>query len=140
MHIQQTALPDVKIITLDVFGDSRGFFVERFNAQRFAEHGLPTNFVQDNHSRSTPGVLRGFHFQPNPAQGTLVGAARGAIFDVAVDIRPESPNFGKWVGETLSDENGKLLWEVEHGGSGAIGVGSLTPIPTGDTERHRVPE
>lgn len=108
--VEKCELEGLLIVTLDIFGDSRGFFIERFNENKFRELGLPHYFPQDNHSRSAPGVIRGLHFQPNPAQGKLVGAARGSIWDVAVDIRPESPTFGKWFGIELSDSNGKLLW------------------------------
>ena len=110
MQIMDTAIPDVKIIQLTLHGDHRGFFVERFNAGLFKEAGLPTEYVQDNHSRSAPGTLRGLHYQHTPAQGKLVGAVRGRIWDVAVDVRPDSDTFGQHVACELSDENGKLLW------------------------------
>lgn len=110
MKVTQTKLEGVKIIELTVHGDKRGFFVERFNEKKFKEAGLPTVFAQDNHSRSSPGVLRGLHFQHSPPQGKLVGAVRGRIWDVAVDVRPNSPTFGEHVGVELSDENGTLLW------------------------------
>lgn len=110
MHVKDASLPGLKIIELDVYGDARGFFVERFHAPRFAEHGLPVDFAQDNHSRSAPGILRGLHYQHAPAQGKLVGVTRGAVFDVAVDIRHGSPTFGQWFGIELSDVNGLLLW------------------------------
>ena len=100
----------VHLIHLDLKGDSRGFFVERFRADLFEQAGLPSRWAQFNHSRSTPGVLRGLHLQHTPAQGKLVGCTRGSIFDVAVDLRPGSPTFGKWYGAELSDVNGKLLW------------------------------
>lgn len=103
-------LEGLKLIELNIFGDPRGFFVERFNENKFLEHGLPVKFVQDNHSRSAPGVLRGLHYQSHPPQGKLVGVARGKIWDVAVDIRSNSPTFGKSYGVELSDENGRLLW------------------------------
>lgn len=110
MHIETLPLEGLKLITLQVHGDARGFFVERFNGERFAEAGLPTDFVQDNHSRSAPGILRGLHYQHQPAQGKLVGVIRGRIWDVAVDIRAASPTFGQHVAVELSDMNGKLLW------------------------------
>jgi dTDP-4-dehydrorhamnose 3,5-epimerase len=110
MQVVDTPLEGLKIVELDVFGDSRGFFVERYNEAKFADHGLPTKFLQDNHSRSAPGVLRGLHFQPTPAQGKLVGCVNGRIWDVAVDIRPGSPTLGQHFGLELSCENGKLLW------------------------------
>lgn len=110
MKIISTHIPDVKIIQLDVHGDNRGFFVERYNKEKFAQEEFTENFVQDNHSRSAPGVLRGLHYQHTPPQGKLVGATNGAIWDVAVDIRPNSPTYGQYVAEELSDMNGKLLW------------------------------
>jgi dTDP-4-dehydrorhamnose 3,5-epimerase len=106
----ETGLAGLKLVQLTVHGDERGFFVERFQAERFAEHGLPSKFVQDNHSRSAPGVLRGLHFQTQPAQGKLVGCVGGRIWDVAVDIRKNSPTFGKSYGVELSALNGRLLW------------------------------
>ncbi len=106
----ETAIDEVKLIQLDVYGDSRGFFTERYSKAAFAELGIVQDFVQDNHSRSAPGVVRGLHYQRNPDQGKLVGVARGAIYDVAVDIRAGSPTFGQYVGAELSDENGRLLW------------------------------
>ena len=106
-----TAIPDVLILEPKVFGDSRGFFFESFNAQDFANvTGLGVNFVQDNHSKSAKGVLRGLHYQVQQAQGKLVRVTQGAVFDVAVDIRKSSPTFGKWVGCELSDTNHRQLW------------------------------
>lgn len=110
MKIIDTPLKDLKVIELDVYGDNRGFFVERFNLDKFKKLGLPTEFVQDNHSRSAPGVLRGLHYQYEPAQGKLVGCVNGRLLDVAVDIRKDSPTLGKWFSIELSSENGKLLW------------------------------
>lgn len=113
MNITETTLPGVLIIEPRVFGDDRGTFMETYNAARFREHGLPDTFVQDNHSRSVRGVLRGLHFQlPNP-QGKLIWVVQGTIFDVAVDIRRSSPHFGQWVGVELSQENGRQLWVPE---------------------------
>ncbi len=112
MKVTPTAIPDVLIIEPKVFGDERGFFYESFNQKAFNEAtGLDVNFVQDNHSRSARGVLRGLHYQVPPhAQGKLVRVVRGAVFDVAVDIRQGSATFGKWVGVELSEENHKQLW------------------------------
>ena len=111
MKITQTAIPDVLILEPQVFGDSRGFFFESFNARRFREvTGLAVDFVQDNHSRSARGVLRGLHFQVEQPQGKLVRAVRGAVFDVAVDIRPGSATRGRWVGVELSEDNHRQLW------------------------------
>jgi dTDP-4-dehydrorhamnose 3,5-epimerase len=106
-----TELSEVKIIEPKVFGDARGFFFESFNAREFAEL-VDSNavFVQDNHSRSARGVLRGLHYQIEHAQGKLVRVVQGEVFDVAVDIRKSSPNFGKWVGVYLSAENKRQLW------------------------------
>ena len=106
-----TAIADVFILEPKVFGDTRGFFFESFNSRAFAEAtGLDVNFVQDNHSRSTRGVLRGLHYQAQQPQGKLVRVVRGAVFDVAVDIRKTSPTFGKWVGVELSEDNHRQLW------------------------------
>jgi dTDP-4-dehydrorhamnose 3,5-epimerase len=107
----QTDIPDVLILEPKVFGDSRGFFFESFNAKDFANlTGLDVNFVQDNHSKSAKGVLRGLHYQLQQAQGKLVRVTQGAVFDVAVDIRQSSPTFGKWVGCELTHTNHKQLW------------------------------
>ena len=110
MKIIDCPLKGLKIIELDVHGDSRGFFIERFHAGRFAEAGLPTDFVQDNHSRSAPNILRGLHYQHAPAQGKLVGVIHGKVWDVAVDIRKDSPTFGQYYGVELTAENGRLFW------------------------------
>lgn len=110
MKLTDTALPEVKRIALDVFHDQRGFFCERFRADKFAGLGFSENFVQINHSRSVPGVIRGLHFQHAPMQGKLVGVTHGAVLDVAVDVRPSSPNFGKAVCVELSEENAEMLW------------------------------
>ena len=111
MKVTPTAIPDVLIIEPKVFGDARGFFYESFNQKAFNEAtGLDVNFVQDNHSRSTKGVLRGLHYQVRQPQGKLVRVVRGAVFDVAVDIRKGSATFGQWVGMELSEDNHKQLW------------------------------
>ena len=111
MKATPTAIPDVIVIEPKVFGDARGFFYESFNQQAFDEAiGKHVDFVQDNHSRSSKGVLRGLHYQIQQPQGKLVRVVRGAVFDVAVDIRKSSPTFGKWVGVELSEENHKQLW------------------------------
>lgn len=110
MNIIETAIPGLLIIEPRVFGDDRGFFMESWNADGFAAAGLDLKFVQDNHSRSARGVLRGLHFQnPNP-QGKLVRVVRGSVWDVAVDIRRSSPTFGKWVGVELSAANKRMFW------------------------------
>ncbi len=114
MNVIDTAIPDVKIIEPKVFGDDRGFFFESFNKQRFEEAiGRKVEFVQDNHSRSGRGVLRGLHYQIQHPQGKLVRVAVGEVFDVAVDLRKSSPTFGQWVGVTLSAENKRQLWVPE---------------------------
>src|SRR5690606_33950548 len=106
-----TAIPDVKIIEPKVFGDQRGFFLETFQAERYrSEAGIDQAFVQDNYSRSGRGVLRGLHLQKTRPQGKLVRVVKGEVFDVAVDLRPDSPTFKQWVGERLSDENYRQLW------------------------------
>lgn len=111
MKATATAIPDVLIIEPQVFGDSRGFFYESYNERKFQQAtGVAPHFVQDNHSRSVKGVLRGLHYQVQNAQGKLVRVAAGEVFDVAVDIRKSSPTFGKWVGDILSAENKKQLW------------------------------
>ncbi|QTS86231.1 dTDP-4-dehydrorhamnose 3,5-epimerase [Ectopseudomonas khazarica] len=114
MKVIETALPEVLILEPQVFGDDRGFFFESFNARRFAEAtGLQRDFVQDNHSRSARGVLRGLHYQLQQAQGKLVRVSAGEVYDVAVDVRRSSANFGKWVGVHLSAENKRQLWVPE---------------------------
>ncbi|RQR69336.1 dTDP-4-dehydrorhamnose 3,5-epimerase [Burkholderia sp. Bp9012] len=111
IQVTATALPEVKLIEPKVFGDARGYFYESFNGREFAEHiGPGIEFVQDNHSRSANGVLRGLHYQVRHAQGKLVRVVEGEVFDVAVDIRRSSPTFGKWVGVTLSADNHRQLW------------------------------
>jgi dTDP-4-dehydrorhamnose 3,5-epimerase len=111
MNVIKTSIPDVLIIEPKVFGDSRGFFYESFNQKAFHQAtGLDINFVQDNHSRSAKGVLRGLHYQIRQAQGKLVRVVKGAVFDVAVDIRKSSPAFGLWVGTELSEENRRQMW------------------------------
>lgn len=115
MNVIKTAIPDVLIFEPKVFGDERGFFFESFNHKQFEEAvGYPVTFVQDNHSKSSKGVLRGLHYQLSPhAQGKLVRCIAGEVFDVAVDIRKSSPTFGLWVGVHLSDENKRQLWIPE---------------------------
>lgn len=114
LHVIPTALPEVLIVEPKVFGDDRGFFLESFNTKSFeAATGLKREFVQDNHSRSARNVLRGLHYQIKHPQGKLVRVVIGEVFDVAVDLRRNSPNFGKWVGVTLSAENKRQLWVPE---------------------------
>ncbi|OEE96747.1 dTDP-4-dehydrorhamnose 3,5-epimerase, partial [Vibrio crassostreae] len=115
MKVIDTRIPDVKIIEPSVFGDERGFFMETWNQKQFEElvTGKPTKFVQDNHSKSKKGILRGLHYQTENTQGKLVRVVSGEVFDVAVDIRQGSPTFGQWVGEYLSAENKRQLWIPE---------------------------
>ena len=115
MKVTDTKIPDVKIIEPTVFEDERGFFFESFNQKKFEEAiGREVSFVQDNHSKSVKGVLRGLHYQVPPhSQGKLVRVVKGEVFDVAVDIRKSSPTFGQWVAEVLSAENKKQLWIPE---------------------------
>jgi len=111
MNVIHTPLEGLLVLEPRVFGDDRGFFFESFNARRFAElTGVTSEFVQDNHSRSAKGVLRGLHYQIQQAQGKLVRATAGAVFDVAVDIRKSSPTFGQWYGIELSAENKRQMW------------------------------
>ena len=110
MKVIETALPGVLIIEPKVFGDQRGFFLETFQAERYREAGITQPFVQDNHSRSQKGVLRGLHFQRSRPQGKLVSVSRGSVYDVAVDINPESPTCGQFVGVELNDDNHRQFW------------------------------
>lgn len=112
MKVIDTAIPDIKIIEPAVFGDERGFFMETWSQKKFEElvTGKPTFFVQDNHSKSKQGILRGLHYQAENTQGKLVRVTSGEVFDVAVDIREGSPTYGQWVGAYLSAENKRQLW------------------------------
>jgi dTDP-4-dehydrorhamnose 3,5-epimerase len=110
MKVIDTAIADVKIIEPKVFGDERGFFLETWNDAVFASAGLDIKFVQDNHSRSSKGILRGLHYQLQQTQGKLVRALLGTVYDVAVDLRKSSPTFGRHVGVVLSEENKRLFW------------------------------
>ena len=108
---EKLEIPDVVLVTAKRFGDNRGFFMETYQHAEFAAHGIDVQFVQDNHSNSSYGVLRGLHYQLNPvAQGKLLRVTHGEVFDVAVDIRQGSPTYGQWVGEVLSAENGRMLY------------------------------
>ncbi len=110
MRFIPTEIPDVIEMEPDVFGDQRGFFMETWQGQKFADAGIAASFVQDNQSRSAQGILRGLHYQVKQPQGKLVRVTHGAAFDVAVDLRKSSATFGKWVGRILSDDNKKMLW------------------------------
>lgn len=113
MKIQKTRIPDVVVFEPDVFGDERGFFMETFRSSWFDELNTQADFVQDNHSRSAHGILRGLHLQKQRTQGKLVRVTRGEVFDVAVDLRLESATYGQWVGEYLSADNHKIFWVPE---------------------------
>ncbi|KJG09210.1 dTDP-4-dehydrorhamnose 3,5-epimerase [Photobacterium kishitanii] len=115
MKVIDTSIPDVKIIEATVFGDDRGFFMETWNQKKFEDlvTGKSTKFVQDNHSKSKKGILRGLHYQTQNTQGKLVRVVSGEVFDVAVDIRKDSATFGQWVGVYLSAENKRQLWIPE---------------------------
>jgi dTDP-4-dehydrorhamnose 3,5-epimerase len=108
--VTDTAIADVKLIEPKVFGDERGFFLESWNRNAFDAAGIDARFVQDNHSRSSRGVLRGLHYQMGPAQGKLVRVVSGAVFDVVVDLRASSLTFGQWIGYELSARNHRMLW------------------------------
>jgi len=111
MNVKPTKIPDALIIEPEVFGDERGFFFESFNKKAFeAATGITSDFVQDNHSKSTKGVLRGLHYQIKNPQGKLVRVSSGEVFDVAVDLRKSAPTFGQWAGVTLSADNKRQLW------------------------------
>jgi dTDP-4-dehydrorhamnose 3,5-epimerase len=110
MKVRPTAIPDVLLVEPTVLRDERGFFLESWHAARYAEAGLPAAFVQDNHSRSVGGVLRGLHYQTGEPQGKLVRVVAGEVFDVAVDLRRSSPTFGHWVGEFLDEVTHRQMW------------------------------
>lgn len=113
MNIIDTRIPDVKLLEPKVFGDERGFFMETFRDEWFRQNVAERTFVQENHSKSTQGVLRGLHYQTENTQGKLVRVVSGEVFDVAVDMRRDSPTFGHWVGEVLSADNKRQLWVSE---------------------------
>ena len=113
MKIHRTSIPDVILFEPKIFGDERGFFMETYREEDFLNLGIKVNFIQDNHSGSRKGILRGLHYQIKQTQGKLVRVVQGEIFDVAVDIRRQSPTFGKWVGACLSTENRHQLWVPE---------------------------
>ena len=110
MQIIATTIPDVLVLEPRVFGDERGFFLESWNQREFARLGLPTHFVQDNHSKSARGILRGLHYQTQQVQGKLVRVVAGEVFDVAVDMRRGSPTLGRWAGALLSAANRRMMW------------------------------
>jgi len=110
LNVIETSLPGVRVLEPKVMADDRGFFMETYHAARFHDLGIDANFVQDNHSRSARGVLRGLHYQEPHPQGKLLRCTKGALFDVAVDIRVGSPHFGKWVAAELTEANNRMLW------------------------------
>ncbi|MFO0679520.1 MAG: dTDP-4-dehydrorhamnose 3,5-epimerase [Polyangiaceae bacterium] len=113
MKFVETSLPGVLVVEPTVFGDSRGFFFEVHHAGKFAAAGVERTFVQSNHSRSAKGILRGLHIQTRNVQGKLVRVVRGSVWDVAVDVRPDSPHFGRWFGTELSEDDKRALWVPE---------------------------
>lgn len=126
---KKLAIDGLLLVTPKVFGDERGFFMETYKKSEFMAAGVNVEFIQDNHSRSVKGVLRGLHFQKAPmAQGKLVRCIMGAIFDVAVDIRKNSPTFGKWVGEVLSEDNKKMMWIPEGFAHGFLTISDFAEI------------
>ena len=134
MKVLETGLPDVLLVEPVVFGDDRGFFFESWNARAFETSGISAVFVQDNHSRSARNVLRGLHYQIQRAQGKLVRAIAGEVFDVAVDLRRSSPTFGQWQGITLSAENKRMLWIPPGFAHGFLVVSELAEILYKTTE------
>lgn len=128
MRTHETALKDVKLLEPRVFQDDRGFFLESYNQRTFAELGIPEAFVQDNHSRSERGVLRGLHYQVIQPQGKLIRAVRGEIFDVAVDLRRSSPEFGRWTGHVLSEDNKHMLWIPAGFGHGFLVLSDVADV------------
>ncbi len=139
MNVTPTRLPEVLLIEPDVFGDDRGWFLETWHSRRYAEHGLPDRFVQDNASFSRRGVLRGLHCQYPEPQGKLITVLAGEVFDVAVDIRAGSPTFGQWVGVTLSGETLRQLY-IPEGFAHGFCVTSPTALLTYKCTRHYNPQ
>jgi dTDP-4-dehydrorhamnose 3,5-epimerase len=131
-----TSLKDIVILEPKVFGDERGFFLEAYNESTFRSLGLPTRFMQDNHSGSRKGVLRGLHYQLKQPQGKLVRALRGEIFDVAVDLRQDSPQFGQWFGTHLSAENRRMLWVPPGFGHGFLVTSEFAEVSYKATELY----
>jgi dTDP-4-dehydrorhamnose 3,5-epimerase len=128
MQVHDTNLTDVKLLEPRVFADSRGFFLESYNQRTFAELGIHETFVQDNHSRSERGVLRGLHYQLVQPQGKMVRAVRGEIFDVAVDLRRSSPTFGRWTGHLLNEDNKQMLWIPAGFGHGFLVLSAIAEV------------
>lgn len=140
LSVRPTALPEVLLVESTVFADDRGFFTESFNLRDFTRMtGLTPGFVQDNHSRSLRGVLRGLHYQIQHPQGKLVRVLSGEIFDVAVDLRRDSPRFGQWVGEVISSDNQRQIWIPEGFGHGFLVMGDRADVLYKTTD-YRYPE
>lgn len=140
MNFLTTEIPDVILIKPRVFGDERGFFMETYQQQKFAAAGIDHPFVQDNHSRSIRGTLRGLHYQIRNTQGKLVRVVQGEIFDVAVDLRRSSPTFGKWVGYTLSTENKYQLWIPPGFGHGFYTLSDFAEVVYKATDFYSQPD
>jgi dTDP-4-dehydrorhamnose 3,5-epimerase len=136
LQLIPTSLKDVVILEPKVFGDERGFFLEAYNEATFASLGLPTRFMQDNHSGSRKGVLRGLHYQLKQPQGKLVRALRGEIFDVAVDLRKDSAQFGEWFGAVLNTENRRSLWIPPGFGHGFLVLSEFAEVSYKATELY----
>lgn len=136
MELIPTSLKDVVILQPKVFGDERGFFLEAYNESTFASLGLPTRFMQDNHSGSRKGVLRGLHYQLKQPQGKLVRALSGAIYDVAVDLRRDSPQFGQWFGTELTAANRRMLWVPPGFGHGFLVTSEFAEVSYKATELY----
>ncbi len=132
----ETSLKDVVLLEPKVFGDERGFFLEAYNEATFRSLGLPTRFMQDNHSGSRKGVLRGLHYQLKQPQGKLVRALRGEIYDVAVDLRKDSPQFGEWFGAVLNTENRRSLWIPPGFGHGFLVMSDFAEVSYKATELY----
>ncbi len=140
MKFTQTKLPEVIAIDPIVHQDPRGFFYENYQVKKFAEGGITLPFVQDNHSRSTKGVLRGMHFQLNHPQGKLVRVVKGEVFDVAIDIRPSSPRFKQWVGENLSDSNKRMLYVPPGFAHGFLVLSDIAEVEYKCTDLYSPPD
>lgn len=138
MNVTPTKIPDVLLLDPDVFIDERGFFMETWHRRRFAESGIDCEFVQDNHSRSVHGTLRGLHYQIRQPQGKLVRVTVGEIFDVAVDIRRSSPTFGQWVGHLLSADNKRMVWMPPGFGHGFYVTAAVAEVQYKCTDYYAV--
>lgn len=137
MRVEETPLPGMLLIEPRVFSDERGFFLESFNEERFRKHGLPGHFRQDNHSRSAKGVLRGLHYQVRSPQGKLVTVINGSIFDVAVDIRRDSPTFGRWHGVILTSDQPRYAWIPPGFAHGLLVLSEVADVVYKCTELYR---